>query len=317
MKVAIVGAGPGGAFLYHLLSKSLSLEVQLFDHHKRKTACETRPCGWAVPLFEFLDLCEHANLLAPKYIKVIHHQVILNDVKMRAEIAIIDKPLLLNDLTQGQALHSSPLLGSYDRIIDATGISRAYLPPAAQLYKAKAGQVKIKTIYTDLIVKTLKGGGCEWIFPMGNGETHIGSCAPIGSSPQPNEASRSFDLNTAMCRCSGELWYGGPISPFIQGKVWGLGESIGLVSPLIGAGIIPAMDSAKLMVENWDSAIKYENAILAKYSYMMREANLAKAMLNGRSIKLWNWPLLKKTFTASGVYPSWWQMAKLPRQNNN
>ncbi|GAI90554.1 unnamed protein product, partial [marine sediment metagenome] len=74
------------------------------------------------------------------------------------------------------------------------------------------------------------------------------------------------------CSCSSELWMGGPIFPVFNNKIIGIGESIGLVDPLSGVGIIPAMDSAKALVDYWYDLKGYEEYIKHTYSYFSRGA---------------------------------------------
>ena len=84
-----------------------------------------------------------------------------------------------------------------------------------------------------------------------------------------------------LCSCTGQIRCHGPVPPFSEGKIWGLGEAIGLVDPIAGAGIVPAMTSAKLMVENWESAQDYERQVWRRYSYMVREARAVLKFLAG------------------------------------
>ncbi len=56
------------------------------------------------------------------------------------------------------------------------------------------------------------------------------------------------------------------------GKFCGIGESIGLVDPLTGAGIIPAMFSARALIDYWYDLKGYEEYIKHSYGYLSRGA---------------------------------------------
>ncbi|GAJ22115.1 unnamed protein product, partial [marine sediment metagenome] len=55
-------------------------------------------------------------------------------------------------------------------------------------------------------------------------------------------------------------------------KIIGIGESIGLVDPLSGVGIIPAMFSARALVDYWYDLKGYEEYIKHTYGYLSRGA---------------------------------------------
>ena len=61
-----------------------------------------------------------------------HHsvQITIDGVKIRSDLLILDKPALIRGLVEGEIIREGPVdLNAYDRVIDATGVSRAYLPP--------------------------------------------------------------------------------------------------------------------------------------------------------------------------------------------
>ena len=62
-----------------------------------------------------------------------------------------------------------------------------------------------------------------------------------------------------------------------------------MVDPISGAGIVPAMVSAKLLVEHWDDPKGYEAAIMKKYGWFRKAAKLVeewqdKSALNTRKL---------------------------------
>jgi flavin-dependent dehydrogenase len=79
-----------------------------------------------------------------------------------------------------------------------------------------------------------------------------------------------------ICGCQGFIRGTGPILPLVRGNVWTVGEAGGLVDPLSGAGIIPAMVSARLLVDHWDDPKGYEAAIMRKYGWFRVTAELVQ-----------------------------------------
>src|SRR6266542_2535204 len=123
MKIAIAGAGMTGAYLFRLL-KQEGCEPHMFDR-MRETRCGLKPCAWGTSK-GFTELVRRAGLDAEKYILRRLDYVLMNDVKIKAELMVFDKPRLVKDLLgDGEIRFTSPVAGGYDRVIDATGVSRA------------------------------------------------------------------------------------------------------------------------------------------------------------------------------------------------
>ena len=103
--VAIMGCGPGGAYLYALfLHKKPELEVITFDitYH---TACGIKGCVWGASWPQFAKLSREVNIDPEKYVLGRYDHVLINQMKLRADVVIIDRPLLIRDLFGG----ASPL----------------------------------------------------------------------------------------------------------------------------------------------------------------------------------------------------------------
>ena len=100
----------------------------------------------------------------------------------------------------------------------------------------------------------------------------------------------------------------GPVYPFIEGKVWGLGEAIGLVDPIACAGIVPAMTSAKLMSDNWDNDDRYEKQVWRCYSYMVNEAKAVAKLARGERLLYSDLLFPRRAFETLGIYPSFRQI---------
>jgi flavin-dependent dehydrogenase len=171
-----------------------------------------------------------------------------------------------------------------------------------------AASISCPTIFAD------RSGGYTWIFPLGRDEVHLGSLSPRGIDVATQELGKvreAFPVGTVQCRCSGMIFRNGPVHPFIEGKVWGLGEAIGLVDPVACAGIVPAMTSAKLMSENWDNGNKYEQQVWRHYAYMVKEAKVVAKVVRGENLIYSDLLLPHRAFKTLGIFPSLHQIIEV------
>ncbi len=127
MRVAIAGAGIVGAYTYRMLARR-GVEADLYGRAEG-TACGASPCAWGVSQ-GFGEMIRLAGLDPDKYLLARMDHLYMDGVKVRACLMTMDKPALICDLLQGAAVRGgSPDAQRYDRLIDATGVARAFLPP--------------------------------------------------------------------------------------------------------------------------------------------------------------------------------------------
>lgn len=226
MKIAIMGCGPGGSYLYRLLRQTKpEVEIDLFDI-PHTTDCSIKPCGWAVGFLQFAALCREVGLLPDTCILKRYDRVIIEGMELKANVAVIDKPLLIKWMLDGKRPRiPETQLGQYDRIIDATG-QRAYLPSYSPR-GIDAIETRTKVSSPRLPAAFINdNGGYTWLIPLNNGEAHLGSFSPQGIDQSKREMAKlraEIDVGSTICVCQGRIWVSGPILPFTQGNVWGLG----------------------------------------------------------------------------------------------
>ena len=280
-KLAITGAGMTGAYLFRIL-KNAGHEVDLYDR-QQGTRCGLTSCAWGTSL-GFIELVEQAGLDAEKYILRRLDHVLMDDVRIKAELMVFDKPRLVRDLLQDAEVHFKPLpVTRYERVIDATGVSRAMLPPIEDDIVLRCRQYLVET--EEPLENRIKLGGIgyAWCFPLSGNRYHIG-CGSLLSDPQEilrglgwiEGGYRRYEKKV-LCGCAGKIRLTGPHQsrPFVaEGPtrgIWGIGEAIGCVAPLAGDGIVPGMRSAQLLLKAWDKPGEYTDAVLDEFRWMEDE----------------------------------------------
>ena len=70
-----------------------------------------------------------------------------------------------------------------------------------------------------------------------------------------------------ICECRSSFTTG-LAKQMVHGKVWKVGEAAGIIDPITGSGILPAMLSALLLVKHWDNPRAYEKSVWQRFGYM-------------------------------------------------
>jgi flavin-dependent dehydrogenase len=280
-RLAIVGAGVTGAYLFRLLERE-GFEVDLYDR-ERRTRCGLRPCAWGTSR-GFVELVEQAGLTAEKYILRRLDHVIMDEVVIKADLMTFDKPQLVKDLLADAKVHfTSVEVGRYDRVIDATGVSRALLPALADDIILGCRQYLIETREPLANRIRLGGIGYAWSFPLAPNRYHIG-CGSLLEDPESIlrqlgwlESTSSREEKKILCRCGARIrltcpYHSRPfVSDGLRDGIWGIGEAIGCVAPLAGDGVVPGMRNVQILLQNWDDPEHYTEAVLAEFRWMEDE----------------------------------------------
>jgi len=284
MKVAIAGAGMAGAYLYRLLREQ-GITAHIYDANE-PTSCGITSCGWgAVPTVEVQRLI--SRFLEPSdYELQRFREINIEGVKIKGDMLTIDKPRLIKDLLDGAEVRFDPLdTGMYDRIIDATGVVRAFLGPSTiPPLLADCTQYRVRTDQPKELSIKISSLGYEWCFPLSDNEYHMGFGNLHGDAEGYTLPTDIMAEVSVCCNCRAKVCLSSPegTQPFVVGKVVGVGESIGAVAPLAADGIVYAMQTGELLIERWDDPNAYAREVLRRYDWMNLERRGLNRLIEGR-----------------------------------
>jgi hypothetical protein len=297
-RILIAGAGVAGSYLWRLLVLKKVVadsDIQVVDPGS-KTRCGIAPCGFAVT-GQFFPLCREVGLNPEKYVLRKLEVGYLGKVKLKVvgSALSIDKPAFIRDLLDGADVASSPSSLAFDRIIDATGTARAYIGKYESDLLAPCLQRKVEFATQPFWTESPHRAGYHWVIPLQGNLAHVG----IGSTTYEADRMRKIIEEATqkakiICSCHGYVRLTGPILPLARGKVWAVGESGGLVEPLSGCGIVPAMVSAKFLLENWDDPKSYEASVLREYGWFIKSHELVRKWRDANVLNFWDIGLLRK-----------------------
>ena len=298
-----------GAYLYRLLSGQ-GRQVEVFGKDAG-TRCGISPCAWGTS-GGFAELVKETGLDASAYALSHSDYVCIDGLKVEADLTTFDKQRLIEDLLAGARIsRSQPEVGSYERVIDATGVSRALLPPIEDDFSLPCIQFRVRTDETLDNRIELGGIGYAWCFPLSNHEYHIG-CGSFFSDPAERLKALGWiggngRFREIVCGCRGEIRLASPHAslPFVmrenEYEVWGVGEAIGCVAPLAGDGIVPGLKSARLLLECWDDPGRYTRAVLHEFDWMKKERMVLDKLRRGEKLGLDSAWVLKNNSKRMGM----------------
>ncbi|HNR13010.1 MAG TPA: hypothetical protein PKM59_06845 [Thermodesulfobacteriota bacterium] len=309
-RIAIAGAGITGAYLYRRLTEKNCFDgIDIFDIPS-KTQCGIAPCAWGAST-GFQQFLVSGGLDPELYIQNRVDSILIDEVPTVVNLMIINKPNVIKDLLGGIVPNRTALdPAQYDRIIDATGVARALLPPCKDDVRIPCIQYLVESSQPLPTRISFGGIGYAWIFPIGANQYHIG-CGNLKEDPGQKLKSLKWisadTVTRVLCRCSGEVRLAAPhnslplVSSSAGKEIWGVGEAIGCVSPLAGDGIIPGLKSVEILLRHWNDAEAYTTAILAEFSWMKRERIVIDKMIARKKLGLGDAWILKKNSTRVGM----------------
>lgn len=305
-KIAIAGAGMTGAYLYRLLHRQGD-RIDVYDVGPQ-TRCGLSSCAWGTSR-GFAELVADAGLAAADYILDRPGYVLIDDLKIRADLMTFDKPKLIRDLLGGAPIkHANLDPGKYERVIDATGVARAFLPTITDDIVLQCVQYRLKSSQPLENQINLGKIGYAWCFPLSGGCYHIG-CGSLVADPRARIDALGMrekppgGHQTVICECSGSIRLAGPQAavPFVVDHIWGVGEAIGCVAPLAGDGIIPGMKSVQFLMRHWNDPEGYTRAVLQEFDWIRGERRVIEKLRNSKPLGIRDALVLKKNSKRMGM----------------
>jgi flavin-dependent dehydrogenase len=305
LKIAIVGAGVAGSYLLNRLSGH---EVQCFEMRPKDRWYTV--CAWGTSAPYISEMVKKAGFNFEDYILHRGEKMIVDygtgtfDMPLKGLVSY-DKHRLCEDMLSGHDVHwgekiqkGDARLADFDLVVDATGFYRALLPKIQNdlVVPCVEYQVKSKAFpWDDFYIKPYPGmTGYLWFFPLGEGLAHIGA----GDIHGRYKGELEGFLKKYDCEVVRKI--GRPVrifppaycQPFADGKVVGVGESIGTVYPMLGEGIIPSMQCVETFVRELPDIEAYSEEILKQYDFYTKVFRFVKAKIDGNFSVFRNFPEL-------------------------
>jgi flavin-dependent dehydrogenase len=296
MNIAIAGAGIAGGYLAKLLEQR-GISPDVYDGMDHDTRCRCRSCGWGAP--RSIDtLLADVGLDFTTYLLEPMSSMSFNGLVAQTPLCTLNKPRLIRDLTRGTRLKRQNLVqeeaDDYDIIVDATGITRAFLPPCRSDLVMPTLQHRViaesrgsEHLEAGVYGNRIPGLGYLWIFPLGNNQVHVG-IGGVGRDHLESLLDRFYQDSsgrfsfTRLCSCHGFVrvaspWYS---TPFYSRKIRkngtpqvivGIGESIGTVAPFTGEGIVHSLECARIFADSFPDYERYTRSVLTRFTWMKKE----------------------------------------------
>ncbi len=317
MNIAIVGDGVAGRALYRFLELDGFSNVDIYGL-KQSTKCGISPCGWAVCTNEFYKAL---NALHIRGETTNYKSVQVGDTSVKCDLSTFDKPSFLHRMCPKSKIKNAGnrKSGDHDLIVDATGTARALLPPIKEDLTIICRQQRYKVNKgLGIAISPSDSIGYSWLFPLENMTVHIGSSFVKDADANINNAMGAGEIEMMkelagiadqrpICTCRSEIRMLSPkrCEPIIHGKIVGIGEAVGTVSPLCGAGIIPSIQSARLLADNIDNKELYAQKLIKKFSYLDREVTILRKITTGKNITAIDMLTMRGNAAKFGIFYGW------------
>lgn len=297
MRIAIAGIGVAGSYL----ASRLKHDHEVVGFERMAAERHDSICAWGTCRTKMDELCAKSGVDFSKYVihdgKKMHVQI--GGGKMFQigldGLCTYDKIGLIRDLVDGceirhgKAPKRSELEADFDIIVDCTGFHRSYLPKIKNDFFLPTYEYKVEyengVPFDDFYIQPFPGmSGYFWYFPLGEKTAHIGA---------GDYNKKHVEMTDAFLKKHGGRivkTVGRPIRlatpnmcmPYSDGKVVGVGESIGTVFPLLGEGIIPSMECADIFVRNLGNVAEYERQVKEHFAIYAKVFGFVHSKLSGQ-----------------------------------
>ncbi len=289
----IHGAGVAGSYLYNRLD-SEGFEVRIKDP---KVENYYIPCGFASNSSRLKPYLSKAGIDFESIVLDQGRGVTIEGHKFppfkvdESDICTIDKMGMENQFLKWKLPERNGRMDASGYHIDATGITRAFLPKPMNDTRMFAIEKICKTSEHDDFYFYFfpRGTGYFWSFPIKDG-FHIGAgginLGEVKRYLEPHAAEKTVSRNIRMSPI---------LENIVSGNVIGVGESIGYISPVLGEGIVPALESAEILFQIIrresdfkEISLSYEREVTKKLQTYRRISELVKNVQNSKVFTLGN-----------------------------
>ncbi len=268
MRIGIAGLGSAGTYLARRLTDS-GFDVTAFDP---KRPGYYIPCGYAANENSMSEFMKKIGFDFSSYILSRAESITFTGTNMpdfsfnSLGLCTFDKNRLENDIIKTLSARNERLNGDFDIVIDATGVSRSLLGPAENDFLMYAREyVTENAEHEDFYFRYFQSGrGYFWEFPLGE-RNHVGA----GSS-ELDLIDESLSGYTPLKVTARKIRLKPLFDQFARGKIIGVGESIGTVSPITGEGIVPSIECAEILYESLSRYTDLEDLKAAYIQSVMR-----------------------------------------------
>jgi flavin-dependent dehydrogenase len=310
LRIAVVGTGVAGAYLLNRIPQEH--EVEAFEMRAEERWYTV--CAWGTSEPFIKKLVAMAGFDFDDYVLHEGKRMVVDlgdeklDVKLKG-LVTYDKHRLTHDMIKGHKIHWGQQVKEvdgnfkdFDLVVDATGLHRSLLPKIKEDVVIPSLEYQVKSDelpYDDFVIKPYKNiTGYWWYFPLGKGMAHVGAGDLHG------KYKGELDEFVKKYHCEVVRRIGRPVrvtpplycQPFSQGKVVGVGESIGSVYPMLGEGIIPSMQCVNLFVEHLGDPEGYRKAVLEHFAIYAKVYRFIRAKIDEDFSLARMWPTLLSIF---------------------
>ncbi len=246
--IYIAGLGVAGSYLLRRLEND-GFEVKAYDPRRSDYYL---PCGYATNEHLLGSYLRNVGLDASRYVLSRAKTITFSGNNFQgvdfpsSGMCTIDKKRMEEDLRSDARMADPSSLSDADIAIDATGISRALLGKHEEDYTMYAREYLAgESSHSDFYFHYFSGGhGYFWEFPL-SGDYHIGA-----GSDSPEVIDEALDGINHRIVTGRKIRLTPLFDKVSKGKVIGVGEAIGTVSPISGEGIIPSIRSAEILFQS-------------------------------------------------------------------
>ena len=310
VKIAVVGIGVAGAYVVNRLSK----EHNVVGFERMREESHDSICAWGTTKAVMSELTKKCGLNFEDYLLhdglTMHVEAGRNSFSIKLKgLCTYDKIQLIKDMSHGVKIHygeapsRDALEQDFDLIVDATGFHRALLPKPKNELWVPTIQYKVKydeRPLDDFLIRPFPSmTGYFWYFPLEDGYAHIGAGDKNRKHVEIVDAFLEEHGGKVLKKVGRPIRLSPPAlcEPFYDGKVVGVGESIGTVYALLGEGIIPSTICADLFVDNINDLPRYRKLVLEKFKVYHTVFNFVKNKINNEFSMMKHLPDLFKIYS--------------------